>query len=228
MGQKTHPIGIRLGIVKDWDSNWFALGKYSENVLEDFKIKQHLRNELKRAGIAKMLISRKAGAIEVKIYVARPGVVMGKGAADIKYISDELKKEIGKNIIIEVLEERNPDNNAKLLSEWIVFQLEKRVPFRRAMKMAVQKALRAGSQGIRVACAGRLGGVEIARCEWYREGRVPLQTFRADIDFAFSEALTTYGKIGVKLWLYNGEIFKNKKEAPIEIGMIKSKEAKKA
>lgn len=212
MGQKAHPKALRLGIIKNWDCNWFAEDKYAECALEDFKIRGFLKEELKRAGVANIIMNRKADCVEAVIYVARPGIIFGKGTPDTTFLSEALKKQLGRNIAIRVVEEKNVDTNAKLLSEWVAVQLEKRVPFRRAMKMAVQKALKAGVLGIRINCAGRLGGAEIARTEWYREGKVPLHTFRADIDYGFSEALTTFGKIGVKTWVYHGEVL-TKKEA---------------
>ncbi|MCP4049561.1 MAG: 30S ribosomal protein S3 [bacterium] len=214
MGQKAHPRSLRLGIVKDWDCNWFATKDYADLVVEDFTIRQYLKGELKKAGLASIYISRKAELIEVNVKVSRPGVVFGKGNKDTGYLVQDLKKKLDKDVTIKVTDIKHPDLNAKLLTEWIVFQLERRSPFRRSMKTAVQKAIRAGVKGVRVACSGRLAGAEIARTEWYKEGKVPLQTFRADIDYAFSEALTTYGKIGVKLFLYHGDII-NKKEGSV-------------
>jgi len=207
MGQKVNPKGLRLKIVKDWDCSWFATKNYHELVKEDYDIRNFLNQELNKAGVSKININRKANSTLVKLSIAKTGMVFGKRGMDIDFLKEALSKLIKKPIEIQVLEEKNIDTNAKLIGEWIAQQLEKRVPFRRAMKMAVQKAMKSGSLGIKINCAGRLGGVEIARSEWYREGKVPLHTLRADIDKAFTETLTTYGKIGVKVWVYLGEIF---------------------
>jgi small subunit ribosomal protein S3 len=213
MGQKANPILLRLGIVKDWESTWFDIRQYPKLILEDKDIREYMRNELRRAGVSDIHIRRKADQVEIDITAARPGIVMGKGGADITYLRDELNKKTGKKVTIKVKEEKHAERNSRLIGEVIAGQLEKRIPFRRAMKMAVQRAMKAGAQGVKIMCAGRLGGVEIARQEWYREGKVPLHTLRADIDYAFTEALTTYGKIGIKVWIYNGEIFtKNEQE----------------
>lgn len=207
MGQKVHPRSFRLGIVKDWDANWFALENYPALILEDFAIKEFLKEEFHKAGVSRVVINRKAESTEALVHVARPGIIFGKsGNHDLNLIQDVLKKKHGKNVKVSIIEQKNPEANAKLIGDWICVQLEKRIPFRRAMKMAMQKALKAGALGIKVSTGGRLGGAEIARRETYREGKVPLHTIRADIDYAFSEALTTYGKIGVKVWIYNGEI----------------------
>jgi small subunit ribosomal protein S3 len=206
MGQKAHPKSLRLGIIKDWDSTWFAEGKYKDYVMEDFEIRNSLKGDFERAGVAQILIKRKSDVLEATVHVGRPGVVFGKNAMDLKIIKEALSRKINKKVQLNVVDVKNVDANARLLVEWVVGQLVRRIPFRRAMKMAMQKAMRAGVKGIRIGCAGRLGGVEIARREWYREGKVPLHTFRADIDYAFGEALTTYGKIGVKVWLYHGEV----------------------
>lgn len=210
MGQKANPIGLRLGIVKEADSLWFDTKGYAANILEDLEIRRIIRDELKRAGVSKVKISRKAGDIEVDIRAARPGVIIGKGGADVTILKQELLKKTGKKVFVNIKEEKNADISSKLIGETVAMQLEKRFQFRRAMKMAVQRALKGGAQGIKIECSGRLGGAEIARREWYREGRVPLHTFRADIDYSFSEALTTYGKIGIKVWVYNGDIYDEK------------------
>ncbi|MFC1771297.1 30S ribosomal protein S3 [Candidatus Margulisiibacteriota bacterium] len=214
MGNKAHPIVLRLGLVRDWDSNWYADSNYAELVYEDFLIRKFIRQELARAGLSKVIIKRKPGFVEVCAYVARPGAVLGKGNANTMYLNEELTKLIKKNVRVDIYEQKNPEANARLLVEWICGQLEKRIPFRRAMKMAMQKGIKAGAKGIKVCCSGRLGGVEIARTEWYREGRVPLHTLRADIDYELGEALTTYGKIGVKVWIYNGERIEKYNENP--------------
>jgi len=206
MGQKSNPNGLRLGIVKDWDYTWFATDNYANFVLEDFKIRNFILTELSRAGVSKLNIRRKSDYIEVIVKVARPGIIFGKSSLDLEVITKSLNDLTRKKVNIKILEEKRQDSNSRLLASWIAAQLEKRVPFRRAMKMAIQKSQKAGAKGIRIACAGRLGGVEIARTESYMEGKVPLHTLRADIDYAFTEALTTYGKIGVKVWVYHGEI----------------------
>jgi len=216
MGQKANPIALRLGIIRDCESVWYEHGKYGDNLYEDLIIRNKVKTDLKRAGISKVHISRRLGEVEIVVNAARPGMIIGKGGTDIAYIKEELTNLTGKKVSLSIVEEKEIDRNAKLLAEGITFQLEKRVPFRRAMKMAVQKALKAGAYGIKVLCSGRLGGVEIARSEWYREGKVPLHTLRANIDYAFTEALTTYGKIGVKVWVYNGEILKKDKRSSDE------------
>jgi small subunit ribosomal protein S3 len=207
MGNKANPIALRLGIVRDWDSVWFANKDYASLVYEDFIIRNYMKKEISRAGLSKVLIKRKPGLVEVSAYVARPGMILGKGGTSTAFFNKELSSLLKKDVRVDILEQSDPEANARLITEWVAGQLEKRIPFRRAMKMAIQKAFKAGAKGIRIACAGRLGGVEIARTEWYREGKVPLHTFRADIDYAFGEALTTYGKIGIKVWIYNGEVF---------------------
>ncbi|MFC1617385.1 30S ribosomal protein S3 [Candidatus Margulisiibacteriota bacterium] len=209
MGQKANPIIMRMGINREAESVWFDYKNYSKLLYEDFIIRNKIKEDLKNAGIAKLKILRKRGLVEINVYAAKPGVIIGKSGSDVTFLREELNKLTGKKISINIIEEKDTDKSAKLLAENIAFQLEKRVPFRRAMKMYVQRALKAGVEGIKVACAGRLGGVEIARSEWYREGKVPLHTLRANIDYAFTEALTTYGKIGVKVWVYKGEILKN-------------------
>jgi small subunit ribosomal protein S3 len=208
MGQKCNPTGLRLGIVKDWDYTWFATDGYAANVFEDFTIRNYITRELSRAGISKINIKRKSDLVEIIVRVARPGMIFGKSNIDLELINAELSKMAKKKTVIKITEEKNQDCNSRLLASWVTGQLEKRIPFRRAMKMAIQKSQKAGAKGIRIACAGRLGGVEIARTESYMEGKVPLHTLRADIDYAFTEALTTYGKIGVKVWIYHGEIIK--------------------
>jgi len=210
MGQKANPNGLRLGIVRDWESTWFGDRDYGDLVLEDFNLRKVLRQELNRAGVSRIQIKRKANVTEVDVTVARPGMVLGKGGVEVNALQADLTKRFEKAIKVNVIEEKNPDLSSRLLGEWVCSQLEKRIAFRRAMKMAVQRALKSGAKGVKICCAGRLGGAEIARTEWYREGKVPLHTFRADIDYAFSEALTTYGKIGVKVWIYRGEVFTKK------------------
>jgi small subunit ribosomal protein S3 len=216
MGQKVNPHAVRIGITRDWDSNWYAnKGSYSTNLLEDFNIRKYLKEKLFRAGVSKILISRRAKQLVVDIFTARPGMVIGKGGQEADQLKAELQDYLGKPVHLNINEEKNVETNAQLWAEAVSLQLEKRIPFRRAMKQAVTRALKAGALGIKVRCSGRLAGAEIARAEWYREGRVPLQTFRADIDHGFSEALTTYGKIGVQVWIYKGDIL-GKKDIVIE------------
>ncbi len=206
MGNKANPKGLRLGIVRDWDSVWFAEANYPLLILEDIKIRNFLKDELLRAGVAEIKIKRKTDVTEAVVAVARPGIILGKAGIDLAAVRKQLGKLLNKKINITIVEEKQPDLNSRLLGTWITGQLERRIPFRRAMKMAMQRALKSGAEGIKVACAGRLGGAEIARTEWYSEGKVPLHTFRANIDYTFTEALTTYGKIGVKVWIYKGDV----------------------
>ncbi|NCO59857.1 MAG: 30S ribosomal protein S3 [Deltaproteobacteria bacterium CG_4_8_14_3_um_filter_51_11] len=210
MGQKVHPVGFRLGIVKTWDSRWFAGKDYARFVLEDFKIRKFLKERLSQAGVARIEIERAASKVRVRILTARPGIVIGKKGAEIEKLKRDLEKETGREIIIDIQEVRKPEVEAQLVAENVALQLVRRVAFRRAMKKAVSSALRFGAQGIKIACAGRLGGAEMARSEWYREGRVPLHTLRADIDYGFAEAFTTYGVIGVKVTIFKGEILPEK------------------
>ncbi|MEW6410399.1 MAG: 30S ribosomal protein S3 [Nitrospirota bacterium] len=211
MGQKTHPIGNRLGIIKTWNSRWFAEKGYSELLLEDLKIKKLLKERLFHAGISKIEIERLSQKVRVFIYTARPGIIIGKRGAEVDRLSKELESLTRKQVSIEIKEVRKPEIDPQLVAENVALQIERRVAFRRAMKKAVASALRFGAQGTKIACSGRLGGAEIARTEWYREGRVPLHTFRADIDYGFAEAKTTYGQIGVKVWMYRGELLPEKK-----------------
>lgn len=206
MGQKTHPIGIRLGIIKTWDSRWYAKRGYADQLNEDITIRKIIKGRLFHAGIAKVEIERAGQKARIIIHTARPGIIIGKKGIEVEKLRKELETMTGKQVAIDIKEIRKPEINAQLVAENIALQLEKRIAFRRAMKKAVISAQRFGAQGVKVACSGRLAGAEIARDEWYREGRVPLHTFRADIDYGFSEAKTTYGKIGVKVWIYNGDI----------------------
>ncbi|MEK7298376.1 MAG: 30S ribosomal protein S3 [Candidatus Margulisiibacteriota bacterium] len=210
MGQKANPNGLRVGIIRDWDSTWFSVKDYGSLLVEDLEIRKYLRDALKRAGVSKVLIRRKADQVDVDIYAARPGIVIGRGGSDISILREDLGKKLNKRIQLNIIEEKHPELSARLVGENIVAQLEKRIPFRRAMKSSIQRVMKAGASGIKVCCSGRLGGLEIARTERYHEGKVPLHTFRADIDYAFSEALTTYGKIGVKVWIYKGDIVAGK------------------
>ncbi len=221
MGQKVHPKGFRLGIVTDWDSIWYARYNYPKLILEDMKIRDYLYRQAKRAGVSNVIIKRRAEQVEVDLYAARPGILIGKGGEEIQLLRQELRILIQKRVNINVKEEKNAENNAKFLAEMIALQLEKRIAFRRAMRQIIMRARKAGAQGVKVECSGRLNGAEIARREWYREGRVPLQTLRANIDYAFTEALTTYGKIGVKVWVYKGDILKKDDQASLAMAQIR-------
>jgi len=206
MGQKVNPIGLRVGINRTWDSRWFAGKDYAQLLHEDLKLKEYLRDRLAQAGISKIIIERPAKKARVTIHSARPGVVIGKKGADIEKLRTDLAKMTGSEVSLNIVEIRKPEIDAKLIAENIAQQLERRVAFRRTMKRAVQSAMRLGALGIRINCSGRLGGAEIARMEWYREGRVPLHTLRAEIDFGDATAKTTYGTCGVKVWVFKGEI----------------------
>ena len=206
MGQKVNPIGLRLGINRTWDSRWYADANYADLLHEDLNIRNFLRKRLQQAGISRIIIERPAKKARITIHTARPGVVIGKKGADIEKLRTELQKMTDSEVHLNIVEIRKPEIDAVLVAENIASQLERRVAFRRAMKRAVQSAMRLGAQGIRIQCGGRLGGAEIARTEWYREGRVPLHTLRADIDYGESTALTTYGTCGVKVWVFKGEI----------------------
>ena len=206
MGQKTHPFGFRLGYNKNWLSRWFAKKDYPTFVYEDDKIRKYVKKALYHAGLAKLEIERAGGKVRLIIHTARPGIVIGRKGVEIEKIREDLKKKFGRDFGIEVMEIRRPEIDAQLVAENIALQLERRVAFRRAMKRTVSLARKFGAEGIRLSCAGRLAGAEIARSEWYRDGRVPLHTLRADMDFGFAEARTTYGVIGVKVWIFKGEI----------------------
>lgn len=207
MGQKTHPVGIRLGITRTWDSRWFSKKGYADQLIEDIEVRKMIKEKLFHAGVSRIEIERMGQKIRLIIYTARPGIIIGKKGAEVEKLRKDVEVITKREVTVDIKEIRKPEVNAQLVAENIALQLEKRVAFRRAMKKAVASALRFGALGIKVACSGRLAGAEIARAEWYREGRVPLHTFRADIDFGFSEARTTYGKIGVKVWIYNGDVF---------------------
>lgn len=211
MGQKVHPIGFRLGIHRDWDSRWFAGKEYSSFVLEDYKIRKFLKKRAAQAGVSKIEIERAANKVRVRLHTARPGIIIGKKGAEIEKLKRELEKQVNREVIIDIQEVRKAEVDAQLVAENVAMQLVRRVAFRRAMKKSVSTALRFGALGIKISCSGRLGGAEMARREWYREGRVPLHTIRADIDYGFSEAFTTYGVIGVKVIIFKGEILPDKK-----------------
>lgn len=207
MGQKVNPIGLRLGINRTWDSRWYAEGDdYGKQLHEDLAIRAYLEKRLAQAGVSRIIIERPAKKARVTIHTARPGVVIGKKGADIEKLRETLSKMTGSDVHLNIVEIRKPEIDAKLVAENIAQQLERRVAFRRAMKRSVQSAIRLGAQGIRINCSGRLGGAEIARTEWYREGRVPLHTLRADIDYGEATGFTTYGACGVKVWVFKGEI----------------------
>jgi small subunit ribosomal protein S3 len=211
LGQKVNPIGFRLGIHKDWDSRWFARKEYKDFVLEDYHIRRFLKKRLSQAGVSKIEIERAASKVRIKIHTARPGLVIGKKGAEIENVKRDLEKRINREIILDIQEVRKPEVDAQLVAENVAMQLVRRISFRRAMKKSVSSALRFGVQGIKIACSGRLGGAEMARREWYRRGRVPLHTIRADIDYGFAEAFTTYGVVGIKVTLFKGEILPEKK-----------------
>jgi len=212
LGQKVHPIGFRLGITKTWVSRWYAEKEYPKFIVEDYNIRSFIKNKLYHAGISKIEIERAVNRVHIKIHTARPGVVIGKKGAEIEKIKSDLERKLKRETMIDVLEVRHPEIDAQLVAENIALQLERRVAFRRAMKRAVTTALRFGAKGIKVECSGRLGGAEMARTEWYREGRVPLHTLRADIDYGLAEAKTTYGIIGVKVWIFKGGILEEEGE----------------
>ena len=216
MGQKVHPKGLRLGIIKDWDARWFADKKsFSATLLEDVKIRQYIKKKLYVAGISRVQIERAANRLRISIYTAKPGIVIGRGGAEVEILRKELEKMTGKQVHINIVEIKTPETDAQLVAENVAAQIEKRVAFRRAMKQVVSRSMKMGAKGIKVACSGRLAGAEIARTEWYSEGKVPLHTLRADIDYGFCEAKTTYGRIGVKVWIYRGEVLppRNKSKA---------------
>ena len=209
MGQKVKPIGLRLGINRTWDSRWFAEKNYSDLLHKDLNVRKYLMGKLKAAAVSKVVIERPAGRARVSIYSGRPGLIIGKKGQDIEKLKDELSKKLGMEVSLNIMEIRKPEIDAKLVAENIAQQLERRVAFRRAMKRSVQSAMRLGASGVRINCAGRLGGAEIARTEWYREGRVPLHTLRADVDYGEAEANTTYGICGIKVWIFKGEIMEH-------------------
>lgn len=214
MGQKVNPIGFRLGIVKTWESKWYAEKNYSNYVLEDYNIRKFIKKKLYHAGISRIEIERSSERAKLRIYTSRPGIVIGKKGSEIALLKKSIENMLGRNkiskeILIDIQEVRKPEIDAQLVAESVALQIERRVAFRRAMKRAVSSAMRFGAKGVKIICSGRLGGAEMARTEWYREGRVPLHTLRADIDYGFIEANTTYGIIGIKVFVFKGEILKN-------------------
>ena len=210
MGQKVNPHGLRVGVIKDWDSKWYADGEFSEYLIEDYEIRKYLKKKLYSAGVAKIEIERASDRVRVIIHTAKPGVIIGKGGAEIEVTKAELAKLTDKKILVDIKEIKKPDKDAQLVAENIALQLENRVSFRRAMKSCMGRTMKAGALGIKTCCAGRLGGADMARTEFYSEGTIPLQTLRADIDYGFAEADTSYGKVGVKVWIYKGEILPTK------------------
>ncbi|MDE6889499.1 MAG: 30S ribosomal protein S3 [Eubacterium sp.] len=210
MGQKVNPHGLRVGVIADWDSKWYAEGDFADCLIEDYKIREFLKKKLYTAGISKIEIERASERVKVIIYTAKPGVVIGKGGAEIEKVKGELQKYTSKKLIVDIKEVKKPDKDAQLVAENIALQLENRISFRRAMKSCMSRSLKAGALGIKTAVSGRLGGADMARTEFYSEGTIPLQTLRADIDYGFAEADTTYGKVGVKVWIYKGEILPTK------------------
>ena len=215
MGQKVNPIGLRLGVIKTWESRWFGGKNYASYIFEDFKLRKFIKQKLYHAGVSRIEIERSAKRLRLRIFTARPGIVIGKKGAEIAQLKKEIEKLTAHEVLIDIQEIRKPEIDAQLVAENVATQLERRVAFRRAMKRAVQSALRFGALGIKVICAGRLGGAEIARTEWYREGRVPLHTLRADIDYGLAEARTTYGIVGVKVTIFKGEVLR-KDQVPAE------------
>ncbi|MFN8153633.1 MAG: 30S ribosomal protein S3 [Bacteroidia bacterium] len=214
MGQKANPIGNRLGIIRGWDSNWYGGKNYSDKLVEDEKIRKYLLARLSKGGVSRIVIERTLKLITVTIHTARPGIVIGKGGAEVDKLKEEVKKLTRKEVQINIFEIKRPELDAQLVADGIARQLEARISFRRAMKQSIASTMRMGAEGIKVTCSGRLGGAEIARTEQYKEGRVPLHTFRADIDYALSEALTTYGIIGIKVWICKGEVYGKRDLSP--------------
>ena len=210
MGQKVNPHGLRVGVIKDWDSKWYADAEFSDYLVEDYNIRKFLKKKLYSAGVSKIEIERASDRVKVIIYTAKPGVVIGKGGAEIEVTKKELAKLTDKKVMVDIKEIKRPDRDAQLVAENIALQLENRVSFRRAMKSTMGRSMKAGANGIKTSVSGRLGGADMARTEFYSEGTIPLQTLRADIDYGFAEADTTYGKLGVKVWIYKGEVLPEK------------------
>ena len=214
MGQKVHPEGFRLGITRDWDGKWYANKKNFPSILyEDVKIRKFIKEKLYAAGVSRVQIERAANRVRISIYASRPGIVIGRGGAEVEILRKELETKTGKQVHVNIVEIKVPEIDAQLVAENVAAQIEKRAAFRRAMKQVVLRAMKQGAKGIKVACSGRLAGAEIARSEWYSEGKVPLHTLRADIDYGFCEAKTTYGRIGIKVWIYKGEVMPQKNKA---------------
>ena len=210
MGKKVNPHGLRVGVIKDWDSKWYAEADFADLLVEDYNIRTYLKKKLYAAGVSKIEIERASDRVKVIIYTAKPGVVIGKGGAEIEKIKAEVQKFTSKKLVVDIKEVKRPDRDAQLVAENIALQLENRVSFRRAMKSCMSRTMKSGAKGIKTSCSGRLGGADMARTEFYSEGTIPLQTLRADIDYGFAEADTTYGKVGVKVWIYKGEVLPTK------------------
>ena len=210
MGQKVNPHGLRVGVIKDWDSKWYAEADFADLLVEDYNIRTYLKKKLYAAGVSKIEIERASDRVKVIIYTAKPGVVIGKGGAEIEKIKAEVQKFTSKKLVVDIKEVKRPDRDAQIVAENIALQLENRVSFRRAMKSCMSRTMKSGAKGIKTSCSGRLGGADMARTEFYSEGTIPLQTLRADIDYGFAEADTTYGKVGVKVWIYKGEVLPTK------------------
>ena len=211
MGQKVNPHGLRVGVFKDWDSRWYAEGNFADYLVEDYKIRNFLKKKLYTAGVSRIEIERASDVVKIIIYTAKPGIVIGKGGSEIEKVKAQLQKMVtGKKLIVDIKEVKRPDRDAQLVAENIALQLENRISFRRAMKSTMSRTMKAGAKGIKTSVSGRLGGADMARTEFYSEGNIPLQTLRADIDYGFAEADTTYGKVGVKAWIYNGEVLPTK------------------
>ena len=210
MGQKVNPHGLRIGVIKDWDSKWYAEADFADLLVEDYNIRTYLKKKLYAAGVSKIEIERASDRVKVIIYTAKPGVVIGKGGAEIEKIKAEVQKFTSRKLVVDIKEVKRPDRDAQLVAENIALQLENRVSFRRAMKSCMSRTMKSGAKGIKTSCSGRLGGADMARTEFYSEGTIPLQTLRADIDYGFAEADTTYGKVGVKVWIYKGEVLPTK------------------
>ena len=210
MGQKVNPHGLRVGVIKDWDSKWYAEEDFADYLVEDYKIRKFLKNKLYSAGVSKIEIERTADKVKVIIYTAKPGIVIGKGGAEIDKVKAEVQKFTSKKLVVDIKEIKRPDKDAQLVAENIAQQLENRISFRRAMKSCMSRTMKSGAKGIKTSVSGRLGGADMARTEFYSEGTIPLQTLRADIDYGFAEADTTYGKVGVKVWIYKGEVLPTK------------------
>jgi len=210
MGQKVNPHGLRVGVIKDWDSKWYAEADFADCLVEDYQIRKFLKKKLYSAGVSKIEIERTSDRVKIIISTAKPGMIIGKGGAEIEKVRAELQKMTTKNVVVDIKEVKKPDKDAQLVAENIALQLENRVSFRRAMKSCMGRSRKAGALGIKAACSGRLGGADMARTEFYTDGTIPLQTLRADIDYGFAEADTTYGKVGVKVWIYKGEILPTK------------------
>ena len=210
MGQKVNPHGLRVGVIKDWDSRWYAEGEFSDYLVEDYEIRKYLKKKLYSAGVSRIEIERASDRVRITIHTAKPGMIIGKGGAEIEVTKAELTKLTDKKILIDISEIKKPDRDAQLVAENIAQQLENRISFRRAMKSCMGRTMKSGALGIKTSCSGRLGGADMARTEFYSEGTIPLQTLRADIDYGFAEADTTYGKVGVKVWIYKGEILPTK------------------